>query len=466
LAQHKAEVSGEAGDDTTGHRGPRPRRSQTRRVRPIDILVALSLLVVAVAISAIGTYRAPSLSAYDEWTHIDYAWNVAHGSIPSAGAKVAPEVLQEWSCRSQENAADQLPACGELADASAYPLRGENYNFSHPPLYYAVTAALASVGAAAPFDLSFVTIARLSGGIWLAAALVGLYGLLVTLRVRRGLAVCAAVVLASVPSVAHASSIVTNDAPAALSGVAALAVLVRFSHFRNYGWLFPFTVTTLVVSTKVMNSLALLTVAGIALLMALSAARKNRHTSVNLLKIAASIVVPIMVVYFGWTTFQASRGVSDWSSPVQGINTSPVEGNPFDEWLPTWFSTFGITQDYWLQSSLTSFAVVAAAKLLSVLFTAGPFMNVSLHDAGDSRRLLGWTALAGAAATPVVVQLQTYLGNEYFFRHVSSRYGITLLPITIAALATVAQARGWRVSPVLIATSTIAALLLSFLGVM
>ena len=444
-----------------------PDEPAQRTWRWVDAWIVAALVLLACTISILGVERAPSLSAFDESTHIDYAWRVASGTLPYAGAEITPEVLADWSCRSQDNSVDALPPCGEIRPATDYPAQGQNYNFTHPPTYYLLTAGVTRAVDLLPGDRSFISVARLTGAGWLSAALAGLYLVLRVWRAPRLLAAAAAVVLASVPSVAHASSIVTNDAPAALSGVLALWVLTRVVVQERLGWLVPVVVTTFVASTKVMNAVSLLAVAGIVVLVAAAAGRAgDRARALRLTGVAAGIVVPILAVWQAWTAFQRTRALEGWTSPIRGVNTAPVEGSPVDEWLPTLFSSFGITQDFWLQDALLGVALVASAGLLSVVMTAAPFANVAAFGAGDARRLVGWAALIGCLAVPLVVQLQTWVGYGDYFRHVTSRYGLSLLPLTIAAFVLVAQARNWRVAPTVLSALGIGALLLSFAGVL
>lgn len=431
----------------------------------VDVGVVLGLVFLALSISTLAVVRAPSLSAYDEITHIDYSWKVAHGTAPYAGALLAPEIREEWSCRGQDNAVGMLPPCGEGAPAEAYPARGENYNWIHPPLYYGITGVIASVVHQLPLDLTFVTAARLTGGVWLAAALAGLYLVLRIFGIGRLTATTAAVLLAAVPSLAHASSIVTNDAPAALAGVLALWVLARITVQDRLGWGLPTGLTVFVAGMKVMHSVAMLAVAGVVLVLALAAFRRGESVRARALGlVTVGIVGATCAVQLGWTAVQASRAVPGWINPVKGVNTNPVLGNPVGEWLPTLFSGFGITDTFWLQDSVYSFAVLASARLLALIFTAAPFMNVTAFAAGDSRRLVGWSAIVGCAAVPLLVQLQAYFSGHDYFPNISGRYGLSLLPMTIAAIACVAQARRWRVATVLLGAFSIGALLVTFTG--
>jgi hypothetical protein len=437
-------------------------RSRWRRA---DYLWACALVALAFSITLLGVLRATSFSLYDEATHVDYAWQIASGDLPYAGSQLAPEVLQEWSCRGLNGFEDEIPPCGESHDASEYPLRGENYNFGHPPTYYALTAGAAALGEALPVGVTFMTAARLTGAIWLAAALVGLYGVLRLWRVPRVLSAGSAALLAAVPSVAHASSIVTNDAPGALTGVLALWVLTRVAVQEKIGWLLPTVLAALVASTKVMNAVAMLAVAAVVLGLAVSAFRAGDRIRARAMTfIAVGIGGATAAVHLGWRAFQGGRGNPDWLSPVTGVNTRPTEGTPVDEWLPTLFEGFGIAQTFWLQASLSSFAVFASARLLALIMTTAPFVNVASFPAGDRRRLVGWAALVGCAVVPLIVQVQTYANGEDYFPLISGRYGISLLPLTIGALAFVAHARRWRVAPALVVGACLVALLASFTG--
>lgn len=449
-----------------GEPAKRAAAARDRRGRRLDIAILLGLVLLACSITGLGVYRGASLSAFDEATHIDYVWDIAHGGLPHAGSTISPEILRLWSCHGQDNAPN-LPSCGSTAPARSYPNLGENYNFGHPPVYYALTAAAAKVAGLLPLHLDFITVARLTGAAWLAAGLVGLYLLLRTWRVSRLFAVASAVLLASVPSVAHASSTVNNDAAAVLAGVIAFWALTRVTLRQNLGWVQPTLLTLFVASTKVINSVALLAVAGIVLIMAIGALREgNRHRALRLGGVCAGIVAAIFAVQLLWSAFQATRAAPGWVSPIKGINTDTILGNPVGEWLPTLFSTFGISQTFWLQTSLMSFAVLASSRWLAVFFTAAPFANIATFARHDARRLVGWAALVGTAAVPLVVQLETSMNDHQYFPNPSSRYGLSLLPLTIAAFTFIAHHRNWRVATVALSGCSIAALLVSFAGLL
>jgi len=436
-----------------------------------DVLWSLLLAVAAGLLSLLGVANGTQISALDEHTHLDYAWKISQGELPYTGVPLSEFTLEEWSCRGQESIADALPAC-DAAEAGAvgpddFPARGENYNAWHPPLYYATAAAAGTVAEAA--GQSFTTGARLSGGLWLAAAVVAMYALLRHWRLAPLLAASGAALIMAVPSIVHASSTVTNDAPAALLGVGALWVLTRV--FRDgrtgwFAWVLPTLVALLAAGTKLMSSVAILTAVGVVALSALPHLR-DRHwgEAVRRLLVAAVPVLAVGASALGWAAFQGGRALEGWENPIGGVNTAPVSGLPFDEWAPTLASAFGLVDDFYVQPELMSALIWLSVGALTILFTAAPFMALVVFRPGRPERVVGWAALIGAVAVPLLVQGQEFLRGGGYFRGVSARYAVTLVPMTLAALVLVAHERRYHVLAAVVALVGYLCMLLSFAGI-
>ena len=292
--------------------------------RRTDVLWSLLLAVGAGLLSVLGVLNGPQISALDEHTHLDYAWKISQGQLPYTGATLSQFTLEEWSCRGQEAIADALPACEAATSGAAgpgdFPARGENYNAWHPPLYYATAAAAGSLAEAV--GQSFTTGARLSGALWLAAAVVAMYAVLRHWRLAPGLSAAGAALIMAVPTIVHASSTVTNDAPAALLGVAALWVLTRV--FRDgrtgwFAWVLPTVIALLASGIKLMSSVAILTAVGVIALSALPHLRDRQWgEAVRRLLVAVVPVLAIGASALGWAAFQAGRAVPDWDNPIGG----------------------------------------------------------------------------------------------------------------------------------------------------
>jgi hypothetical protein len=437
---------------------------------PVRRLVALGLCFVALAgvLVVAAVYRGRPLSVFDEATHADYSWQIAHGRVPAAGSLIDPEILREWSCHGSWNDAPQ-PPCGTPNPVPAkYHGSGQNYNFGHPPVYYLVTGVTARGLSAVGVGTDFVTSARLVGLLWIVAAMGGLY-----FAVRRfggdwPYAALAAAALPLSPGVLHAVSSVTNDAAAPLSGAVALLVLGRVLVAGNTGWLLPAAASLLVTGTKVINVLPLLVVAGVlAVAAGLRWRRGDRAAARAIAVVPVAIVLAAAVVYVGWTAFQSGRGQPGWVMPLTG-SLSPVQGVPFSELLSTSFTGLQIGSSYFLQPTLNGEAIVLWSRLLGGLITAAPFMVLARFEPRTPRWVVGAATLAGMLLVPLVVEIQVYLasGGTAYFPHASTRYGMSLIPLAVAGLALVAASRSWIKGSLLVTCLGVVAMVPTITGLL
>ena len=421
-------------------------RSRTLFGEPLRrlILVALGLFIVDAALVITSTHRAPELSPFDEWTHADYAYQISHGHIPAKGSLIAPEILREFACHGLWTPIS-LPPCGlHNPPPSAYPDNGENYNFSHPPLYYALTGFTArAVDAVLPGE-HFITLARVVGVLWLFAAAMVLYVGVRRFEVVWQIALAAAACLGLCPLVLHADSTVNNDAAAPLSGALAIWLLARILVQGRTGWVVPCLLTLACTATKVLNGLPFLIVLAILAVIVLARRRTEPRTSRQLLVTAMSMALAFVVVYKGWAIFQSGRGLAHWVSPIAGVSDRPVRGFPFDELLSNSFTGLNFVSSYYLPTSINGRDVVIWNSLLAAVLSAAPFVCLLAFRARTSRWLVGLVALVGVVSYPLVVELQGYVENRTYFPSVVARYGITFVPWLLAALALAVNTRGWR----------------------
>jgi hypothetical protein len=297
------------------------------------------------------------------------------------------------------------------------------------------------------------------------AALIGMYAVMRMWRAPRWLSAAAAATMLGIPSLMHAASTVTNDAPAALIGVGAAWILTRVFLRGQLGLVAPTVIAVLAASTKLMSTVAVLTAVGLVGLSAIGAWRRGaRSEAVRRAGIAVVPALGIAAVAIAWSAFQAGRAEAGWVNPIAGVNTSEIVGLPFDEWVLAPTTTFGLVGDFWLQSTLTSNAIIGWVAVLGVLFTAAPFMGLATFEKLRPERIFGWAALVGVVAVPMLVQGRELLSGSYF-PHVTSRYAITLAPITIACLALVARERGFRVAAAAVPLIGYLVMVLSFAGV-
>jgi len=416
------------------------RFDDSRRSRLILGLVYLALAVAIVVPAIFGGGQA--MSRIDEPTHADFAYQVAYGHIPAQGDVIAPEIRSIWACMGQERYS--LPPCGAEPYLWRFPYEADQYNFSHPPLYYAMVGLPArAVDAVTP--LNFVEAARLSGILWLAAGMFMLYVALRRWRVDPAVAMVAPLLLVSFPRVLHASTTVNPDATAPLAGALALWLAAKIFLEDDHGWLLPVVLTGLVGMTKFITTIPFVALAILAIARALRdhgfRGLRRAHWILPL-AVAGSILIP----YIAWALFQAPRGDPLWENPLVGINTRDVLGLPGSEWIETLFVGFNLASDYYVQPPLDIALLVAWTRLLNVLVIGAMMAVVVAFVKEPARRSLGWLLGLGAILYPLAVQVQAYMNTSVpqYFPNPTGRYGLALIPGAIACLVMAAIKAGYR----------------------
>lgn len=402
------------------------------------IAVALALFIGAAALVTIAVHRQPGLSPFDEATHADYAYQVAHGHIPAKGSIIAPEIRAEVACHTYYSPAalnENLPACGDTnLPPQAYPAGGQDYNFGHPPLYYAITGVLARVANHIIGGEHFITLARLVGVLWLFSGMVVLYLALRKFRVRWPLALSGAAALAASTPLLYASATVSNDAAVALSGSLAVFVLARVAVDRKLGWKIPLVISVLVTATKIINALPLLIVAVLLAAVAIRFRREDRAYARGLLHTVLALIGGALIVYIGWTVFQNHRGVVDWVNPIQSVSSQDVHGLPFDEIFSTSFSYINLLSSGTLPAPMTSQWLDVLLRILGPVSIGATVALLALSRKWSPRWILAAATTVGVLAYPLVVEIQVYVSSGKYFPLVIPRYGISFIPALIACI--------------------------------
>ncbi|NTV39621.1 MAG: hypothetical protein HGA51_06640 [Demequinaceae bacterium] len=410
--------------------------------RSRTILGLIYLVIAASIVIPVIFGGGQAMSRIDEPTHADFAYQVSHGHVPARGDVIAPEIRSIWACMGQERYS--LPACGATAWPWQFPYDADQYNFSHPPLYY-IAVGLPARAVAAVTPLNFVEAGRLSGIFWLAAGMFMLYVALRRWRVDPAIAMVAPLLLVSFPRVLHASTTINPDATATLGGALALWLAAKIFLEDDHGWLLPVLFTGLIGMLKFINTIPFVALAILAIARALRdhgfRGLRREHWLLPLAA-AASIVVP----YLAWELFQGPRGDMSWQNPLVGINTRDVLGLPGSEWIETLFIGFNLASDYYVQRPLDIALLVAWTRLLNVLVIGAMMAMVVAFAKEPARRSLGWLLGTGAVLYPLAVQIQAYMNTSVpqYFPNPTGRYGLALIPGAIACLVMAAIKAGYR----------------------
>jgi hypothetical protein len=402
------------------------------------VAVALALFAVAATIVTATALRVPGISVFDETTHVDYAYQVAHGHIPDRGSHISPEIQAEAACRgAAANPDAPLTGCGKpLVGAGA-----QNYNFGHPPLYYAITGVLARAANYVIPGPHFITFARLVGVLWLFAGMLVMYLALRRFRVRWTYAAGGGLLLALTPAIYYYDGYVTNDAAAALAGSAAVFALARVVVDGKLGWRLPAVLAALAAATKILNALPFLAIALILGAMAFTGRRADPLRTRQLLKLAVGMIGGVLVIYLGWTVFQNLRGDPNWVNPVAGISSQAVHGAPFDELFSTSFS--GITQlsSGYVPAPLANDFLAALLRIWGPLSVAAIGALFATHERWSPRFVLAGVTTLGVLTFPLAVEIQIYVSSGKYFPVMIPRYGMSLIPLFLAGMALAAEDR-------------------------
>ncbi len=426
-------------------------------------LIVLLLALVALGLSLLSVASATRLSALDEATHIDYAYRLSHGELAYSGEPLSTYTTNAWACRGQANIPN-LPACGSNAPYSAFPGNGLQYNAFHPPIYYAVTGPAARA-LAALFGQDFITMARSLGGVWLFAGMLAMYLTLRYWRVEWTWAVGGTLLLPLFPTLLHASSIVTNDAPALLCGVAALFLLGRSLIYRNDGWALPVVIAGGVAATKGISATGLLAVAFMFFIIGIARWRRgNGRAAVALIRNSVLIGLAVGVVQLIWSAVQSGRAVAGYVSPVSGVNTRKVVGSPFDEWVSTVLDGARLGSNYYLDPAVNSPYLIGWVLLITSIIAATGLIGLALFRRGSPEWFAGATLVLGTLMYPLIVQVQAYVDGD-FFPGITNRYGTTLIPLAVGVLTLIVALKKLRVTSGVILTLGSIAVVTATLGV-
>jgi len=407
------------------------------------IWLAIAYFVIAAAATLPVMFGGgTAMSRIDEPTHADYAYRVSHFEIPAKGSPIAKEIRDIWACMGQERYA--LPPCGSNARPWQYPYDGEQYNWAHPPVYYAVVGFPArAIDAITP--LNFVEAARITGTLWLASGMFMLFVALRRWRVDPAVAIIAPLLMMTFPRVLHASTTVNPDAVAPLAGAVAVWLAARLFFDDDRDWILPAVFTGLVGLTKFISVIPFVALGVLAFARAVRDKGWRGLTLTDVL-LPGSMATAVIVPYLMWQAFQAPRGNQWWMNPLVGINTRDVQGLPGSEWIETLFVGFNLASDYYIQPPLDIALLVAWTRLLNVLVIGAMFATVVAFAKEPSRRSLGWLLMVGVVLYPLAVQIQAYgtPGIPQYFPNPTGRYGLALVPGAIACLVMAAAKAGYR----------------------
>lgn len=401
-----------------------------------------------------------SYSLFDEITHVSYAWSISHGKLPARGDSDPAVILNDWSCSGQENV--PLPACDSGAVPEDYPNQGQQYNYFHPPVYYAITGIVARVCNAVVPVLTFSQYARLLSIVWMVLGNVALFFALKQWKVDIAYRLSVIAMVPFIPVLLNSGTAVTNDAPALLCGAAVLWVAAKFFVDRQSFYLPAIAVIMLCGSIKGTMVFPFLAMAAILVLLGIATYWKKDRNQGRQFFIQGWITgLTALFSVAVFTVIQNMRGDSSVQSAVSGQNTDPPAGSPIGEFAKTVMSWLNLADggDNLRQGMENGPGYSIWLAMLLIIIGAAAVMLYMQNDGDNSHTYLWILTLFGLFLYPMLVQVRQYLNSGELFYDVSGRYGIAFLPLVLCCWALALQNRKDRVLTVAI---PVVAVILSF----
>ena len=407
---------------------------QRYKERIPQVLPYLFLLVMSLTATSIHMVEYRTFSPIDELRHLDYAIRISHGELPKLGDKITQEAMKEEACRGIDLTGWADPPC-DTTRFRPVDFRDDGWQTAspHPPTYYAVAGVTARVLRKIGITGSLVDGARLISGLFLAA------GLMMTFFAGRLHAIRTAPLLATltlvpiVQSVLHSSSIVTPDSMSIFVGALLLAALAKW-HQHKLSLRVLCVVAAFAGFTKITNVL-ITTVVGLALLF--WSLNRSDEQSQRRSHLVAGIAVPLAsyVAAFSWLTFDRLRATIDPSVVPQNIQLRYDGIPPFSHLLqPSVLLNWLPPIESYDPLRFTNFEVMSF-RALTINLLLGGLLVVALRFRQENRLsvLAGFTFMVAIVGSPLFVAATAATSSVLV--NPAGRYGLTLLPVFVLALA-------------------------------
>lgn len=423
---------------------------------------AAIVVVVAIASLLIGLHvRAYTMvSPIDELQHIDYMEKASRGHVVARGERIGQYALRSEACRGIDAPAPPIPPCD---DPVLLPIefQEEGYNTAsiHPPLYYAASGAIGRLARALPVVDDLITGARLAGALWLSGALALLWLAMADLGVGRAARTALLVILACSPTVLHASATVNPDAMSLLAGSAMLLATLRWESGRWPSWV-PIAIAGLAILAKSTNVVAIGAVILYLLASRLATWHRARRARTDLadevepaspelgpsIRLVGGLLGAVVLISLVWVIYQGSIALlpNDQIPMSQRFAVDRITPSHIIGQLGAGISPL---QAPYIPAVLRTSYVVTAVGVVDAALLAGAVIGAVFGAIGDRRRSIGLAALGSMVVVGPLFVLVNFVFAGAFVQ-VPSRYGLSIVPMGLAAASVALDRR-----PLLIAVS-------------
>jgi hypothetical protein len=416
--------------------------------------VPLVLVIVAVTyIGVVTVAHTMATSPIDEWVYIDYLVKIPAQGIVHKGEVVDNVVLNLLSCHGTSPFGPIGTLCGAAPVLSDFPNGGVSTADPYTPIYFYVAHSFGWV-LQTIFGVDPLTSWRLSGLLWLSAALVTFWYLLKKWGAPNTVTFALGLALIASPFAWWTFSYLSTDAPSLFFGALLLLVATKVARLEMSGWWFV-GISVLATFTKITNIIGV-AAAGLFLISfyiwgKIESKRKVEGGQENFGVEPPSWHLPIFAAV---SVILAAASQAVWLAlnrlwAVSTLSANQGAAHPFT------INELFVQLTNFLPGSITSGAInqftpgfvyaplswIAVASVLSACFVVLPRMR--------EFPLVVTVALSSFLAAPLLGLTLIVMTNSYF--QLPARYGAVLIPAILLLGGLTVRAR-W-VSIVIVAYS-------------
>lgn len=397
------------------------------------VLVWGAILAFSLTIVGLHVRKYRTVSPVDEYTHIDYLYRVVHGEILRQGDLLGSDAMRELACRRIDDVYEPPPCDPDGAyDPKDFGHIQESGAAHHPPLYYALTAIAArSLVAITPMD-NLVDAGRFTGGLWLGIALILYWHAAERLNIRALSRVIVMALIATTPTVVHATATINNDASALLAGSLLVLLVLAWEEKRIAFW-FLALISSLVVLAKSTNIVGVVAAMLYLLIRWYSPSPRENQPQRNSRYLAAVGVLGVGAAasLFAWGIVHFLLQRASTSALVEFHRVDSLDVGSV---LSQTFALVTPIVNPHLPPFLQLALIFVAVQLLNVAFIGASFGAFLGANRLDVPRLLGLASAAAMILAGVGLTLGNYVLEGIFFP-LPPRYGLSLVPLLGLALS-------------------------------
>ena len=422
--------------------------------RPVVAPVLAIVLLVAFGGVLVGLHVRDytRVSPSDELQHLDYLNRVVReNEMVRRGDLFHDEALRTQACQGLD-AEFTDPPCGlDDYDPRTFQEGGFNTAYINPPIYYGLSGYTASALSAVTGSDSLFTTGRLTGILWLGAALVLLWLAMAELAISWQVRVPILLLTMTAPTVLEAVATINPDSTALFAGASVLLAILRWE--RTGRWWWPALAAVLALMLKSTNIIAV----GLGILyLAIRHAQTRRPVADGeppdpasdepragwrpFLRVTLSMAGGVAVVAFVWLVIgSAIARVPSGDIPMQA--RFHVDSIGAAEFLTNSVTGFTPLNTPYVPVELATAWISPVAVLVDRLFLVG--LGVAAFAAGAGSRLRAMalaTLMALALVGPGFVVVNFFL-TDGMYVEIPRRYGLSAVPGMAIALAVVLRDR-------------------------